>query len=224
MTVAFDAATVQALTYGGFSFTHTPVGTPRAVVVMIEQKGGASDTVTGVTYGGVAMTRAATFKSFTAGLVMGATYMYFLGASIPTGAQTVTVSQSSSDWRTAFCLTYTAAADCQAIDAESYSGTGTTTPTGTTLSLTGLTSAVVMGFMSDCLQTGRVTPFTGWTSSNETDHGSEISGYYRYNTIASADVTWGCTLSLSTYYIAMSAIAITEIPPADTFIPQINFI
>jgi hypothetical protein len=59
MAVAFDAQT-EAHTDGGAypSFTHTPVGTPTAILVTIHQylRGGINCDITSVTYNGVALT------------------------------------------------------------------------------------------------------------------------------------------------------------------------
>jgi hypothetical protein len=62
MTVAFDAITSFSATAGDISETHTPVGTPKGVIVFVgigslNGAGGDSDNVVGVTYGGETMTR-----------------------------------------------------------------------------------------------------------------------------------------------------------------------
>src|SRR3990167_4562810 len=104
MTVAFDKWTDAA----SGSFTHTPVGTPRAVVFVMMSNG--SSDPTSVTYGGVAMARV--LRAFDSVGETGVGDMWFLGANIHTGPQTVT-TDSSGDGRG--CLSFTAAADCEVI-------------------------------------------------------------------------------------------------------------
>lgn len=115
MTVAFDVATSAAgftTTPDPFTFTHTPVGTPKGVVVTIGQGGSSLDQIDGpVTYGGVAMARVNTASDPTEG---GRAYLYFLGSAIPTGAQTVSIGHTAgSGTKKAACLTVTAAADTE---------------------------------------------------------------------------------------------------------------
>ena len=111
MAIAHDASNAGATGTGTLSWTHTPSGTPRGVWVGIGQNQASGDQVTSVTYGGVAMTRV--------GIVLGAftetmtTYAYFLGESIPTGAQTVEVLVGGAANKRAVSSTFTAAADTE---------------------------------------------------------------------------------------------------------------
>jgi hypothetical protein len=70
------------------SWTHTPVGVPKGVIVIIVQEL-ATDQIAGVTYGGVAMTRA--LRQVRTTTEAGTVYIYELYASIPAGPQTVAV-------------------------------------------------------------------------------------------------------------------------------------
>jgi hypothetical protein len=119
MTIARDAGTASAAaTTDPLTWTHTPVGTPRGVVVLIASLA-ATDDVVGVTYGGVAMAEvtAVSPRLVTAGAEDGSLYVYFLGTGIPTGAQTVSVDMNGTgSTRRGTSITYTAAADT-AIDA-----------------------------------------------------------------------------------------------------------
>jgi hypothetical protein len=76
-----------------FSWTHTPFATPRGVVVMVAANTSGTDVISGVTYGGVAMTRVG-FAADTGGEI-GAAWMYFLGSGVLSGARTVQVTVSS---------------------------------------------------------------------------------------------------------------------------------
>lgn len=112
MAVAFDASspsgTAVNTAVASYSWTHTPVGTPRGVAVFAFQAGPAGDVdhTVGVTYGGVAMT----FVGSAADTAneLGRCEGYHLGAAIPTGAQTVTVTRTNNTtemWAVAATLT-----------------------------------------------------------------------------------------------------------------------
>jgi hypothetical protein len=75
------------------SWTHTPVGTARGIVVAIQTDQG-SDVISTVTYGGVSMSRVA--HVLDTATEPGGAYIYFLGSGIPTGAQTVAVTRTST--------------------------------------------------------------------------------------------------------------------------------
>ena len=83
-------------TNASYSWTHTPTGTPDYAVVAIAQNENSSDSISGVTYGGVAMTRVPThgFANDTLEEI-GAVYLYTL-ASPPTGAQSVVATKTSA--------------------------------------------------------------------------------------------------------------------------------
>lgn len=117
MTVARDSfgerATFTTVTPALSNFT--PVGTPRAIVVFLAHGIESTDLITSVSYGGVAMTRVPTngFAQDTAG-EPGASYAYFLGASIPTGLQQVSIVHTgSTTTKWAITVSYTAAGDTQ---------------------------------------------------------------------------------------------------------------
>lgn len=105
----FDAATVQAefTTNDPQNFNHTPINDPDAVLVGIAAADDP-DTIAGVTYGGVAMTR----EAFVAGTGEdGAAWIYSLLAGIPTGTQAVSIDHGgTAAGKYAVCVTYTATA------------------------------------------------------------------------------------------------------------------
>ncbi|MEK9721980.1 MAG: hypothetical protein VW405_00670 [Rhodospirillaceae bacterium] len=106
MTIAYDAKsnyTGSATT--NFSWTHTPVGTPAGIVVTVVQDSSTTDEVTGVTYGGEAMTN----EGDAASSIFGArVYLFTLLSSIPTGAQTVAVTVSGGSAKIGGCVSVTA--------------------------------------------------------------------------------------------------------------------
>jgi len=117
------------------TWTHTPVGTPKAVIVTITQPDNTGDEVSGVTYGGVAMTRVRSDASTQA--EAGRTYLYFLGTGIPTGAQTISVSRSATIApQQHHAFTFTADGDT-VVDSHSFANIGIVANPSTTATFTG---------------------------------------------------------------------------------------
>lgn len=100
MTVAHDAYSEMAAEARGpgnpqaHTWTHTPTGTPAAVLVWVTTSAtltnAADNMVTAVTYGGVAMTKVREVHG--TGSEPGSTWLYELLAAIPAGAQTVSAT------------------------------------------------------------------------------------------------------------------------------------
>ncbi len=205
--VAFDASSSIADLTGtnvNGSWTHTPTGTPRGVVVFIYSEE-PTDFVTGVTYGGTSMTETSGSPNLKATTETMSVYAYFLGASVPTGAQTVQISVNGDGVANYFAtaFTITAAADTVIQDVDGTINSSSSTNPSVTLSLGGLTSWCAIGFASGIAAPANITPLTNWTSTAEADFGAMTGGAYRYNTVSTADVTAGWTQA------ADDAVAIT---------------
>lgn len=97
MAIAFDAATesIRTATTDPYTFTHTPVGTPRGIALAITHGETVSGQISSVTYGGQSMTLQAT-KTLSFGGEAGRTQWWYLGTGIPTGAQTVSIDLTSA--------------------------------------------------------------------------------------------------------------------------------
>jgi hypothetical protein len=118
MAVAFDAASQAASVLVGAgpqTWTHTPVGTPRGVAVWTYTLANDVEVADTVTYGGVSLTKVVGGSAVdSAGELMRAT-LWFVGASIPTGAQTVSVARlDDSNATFGSCITVTALTDTNA--------------------------------------------------------------------------------------------------------------
>lgn len=207
MAVAFDAFSNVAAGTGTLSWTHTPVGTPRAVKVDIVENGGVNG-VASVTYGGVPLELVAE-NAKTSGEA-GTVITYFLGKNIPTGAQTVTVTVNDAVLKRACATTLTAAADTCWSSADISIASDSIVSPSATLNLLGKTSFVSLALHSGQGAVGGITPLTGWTSRLETDFGAQVGGWYTYNTIASANVACGWTQTADD--AVAIALAITEAP------------
>lgn len=209
MAVAFDAVSNVAAGTGNLSWTHTPVGTPRGVKVDIVENGGTNG-VSSVTYGGVAMELVAVNakSSGEAGTVV----TYFLGRSIPTGAQTVSVTVSDAVSKRAVAITVTAASDTCWVSTDFSIGSDSLANPSSTLNLLGKTCFVSLALHSGQGATTGITQLTGWTNRLEHDFGAQMGAWYNYNTISTADVACGWTQTADD--AVMISLAITEAPVA----------
>lgn len=219
MTIAFDAAVLSAAGTTGRSWTHTPVGTPRGVIVFISQGiGDATDEVTSVTYGGETMTEMANSPVLHTTSQPAVVYGYFLGSGIPTGAQTVVVNvDATGSVKIAAAITVTAAQDTSVVDTTTVNSDSASNPSST-LALGSVTCFCALGFHSGIPSVGGVTPFTNWTDRGEHDFGSRIGGFYTYDVIASVDVSAGWTQSPDD--AVMHAVAIREDAAIGGFTPR----
>ena len=200
MAIAFDAfsrySTGNTTSTADFSWTHTPVGTPKGVLVFIVENNNtpnAWDEITGVTYGGVAMTALSVSPNRYTGAEDGTIYAYFLGSGIPTGAQTVSVNKTANlNATTACCFTVTAGSPIvEIVDADASIQSASILDPRATLSLGGRSCfCAEMIFSGEPLIT-RITPLSGWTEQYEVDLGVQTCGAYSYDTIGTADVTMG---------------------------------
>lgn len=192
MAVAFDAFTAGPGATGAAneSYTHTPVGTPRAIIVQVVGISG-SDIVTSVSYGGVAMVEVTGSPNVKGAAEVGDTYTYFLGSGIPTGAQTVlnvgTATRASS------CISLTAADNTEVVDTDATINSNSLANPSATLALAGRTCFCAEVFFSGQGAVTGITPLTGWTGRREVDNGASTAGWYTYNTISTPNVTMGWT-------------------------------
>jgi len=88
--------TTGSVSEASFSWTHTPVGTPAGVVVFVIVLDEFSDLSSAVSYGAgapAAVTGGAAAGNLTEDFH---TKAYFLGSSVPSGAQTVTVTRTNN--------------------------------------------------------------------------------------------------------------------------------
>src|SRR5574341_1878884 len=193
MAVAFDAFTANANQTADFNFTHTPVGTPKAGIVWVVETGTTADHIAGITYGGTAMTEVAGSPNILSTGETGAVYCYFLGASIPTGAQSVSVDTTATSNYIAYCVTLTASANTEIVDSDGTINSTSITNPSVTLSLSSKTSFAALALHSGAQTVGGITPLTNWTGRSETDRGATQAACYTFDTIGTSDVTAGWT-------------------------------
>lgn len=117
MGVAFDALAgshtgiTGSTSEASFNWTHTPVGTPKGVLVYVMGDGDAADIISGVTYGGDALSPVTGGFAQDTDQEPGFCKAYFLGAGISTGAQTVEVTRTNNSTEVWACSVTVTAGD-----------------------------------------------------------------------------------------------------------------
>lgn len=205
MAIAFDAFTSSTGGTGDYSFSHTPVGTPKGVIVYVIFNGAAIG-ISGVTYGGVAMAEQANSPASNLTGELGASHCFFLGASIPSGMQTVAIDVTlGTEVSVAGCVTVTAANDTSVVTTGKVESNSQANP-AVTLSLGGVSSFCMLGAW-DGIGTV-IAPFTDWTERFEHDFGNQLGYIATYNVIGTTDVSAGYTRGADD--VALHAIAVRE--------------
>lgn len=185
MAIAFDAATQSAAGSGTLTFNHTPVGTPRGVLVLIAQSPTNTDQVSGVTYGGVAMTEVPLSPLLqTAGAEHAAAYGYFLGSGIPTGVQSVVVSVTGAESKRAVCYTVTATADVEIEDTSTLNSASSTSPAVTLTTGAGVETWCA-GVLVSAQNDPAFTKGADYTATGTHDFGTSSAGWERRTANAS---------------------------------------
>lgn len=228
MAVAIDALSNATPATGNLSWTHTPVGTPKGVVVRVMQNGDSANYTTGVTYGGVALTQITGSPQTKTTGEFGVVSTWLLGSGVPTGAQTVAITVSDTvTSKSATCTTLTAAANIELNASVALTGDAVANPS-TTLGLGGISSLVMLHCHSGQAAVTGCTPLAGWTSQYEFDAGSAQSIHYSYDTVGTADVTVGFTqtaddvIMLAVAYKEAAASGPTLLTASDTLTPSVT--
>ncbi len=208
MPINLDTVT-EGLVLGTGTLSHTPVGTPRGVLGISIRAVGAADT-SDMDYGGVTMTQLANSPFVRATGEPFAIEVYFLGAGIPTGTQDLSITAATEANKKIYCVTFTADDDTEFVADDQIEGDAVD-PSGT-LALGGIVSAVVQAFFAGGNNIANYTPLAGWTEQDEQATPGFSFGLYSFDTVGSADVTYGYTGASDDYGIY--AIAIREVAGA----------
>jgi len=208
MAVAFDAAveSERTGTTDPHTWTHTPVGVPRAVLVSAVHGVSTTDHVVGVTYGGVAMARV--IRRTDTATELGAAEWWFLGASIPTGAQTVSADLASgtTDDIHFTSISYTASRDCEVVDSDGIAENAANP--SVTLQYAGRTCAAVAALYGGGASPAAFTPNANCQTVADFDLGAFYSEVIRQTTPGSADFAIGGTAAVDD--VAYVALALSE--------------
>lgn len=221
MTLAVDNVASYDQSLGGYSWTFTPnVSVPQGILVYVitynTDPGG--DVLTGVTYGGVALTKLGNTLHWDA-TVDGYGQAWWLPLNTLSGAQTVAVSKSatpSSNSVSVMVVSYTTADATTPIAVDAYNdnlgGTGTTTSASITTSQDAhITAMAIEGALTSPTQTAPVSPLVDVL---EDDWGIRMSNYGQISGISSAgtySTDW--TYTSSAAWVIMN-VAVCEGEPA----------
>jgi hypothetical protein len=214
VTITLDAAATETTgTANPTSYSHAGGASPQGVVVCIVHGTVSTDLVTGVTYGGTAMTRRQT--NVDSATEAGRSYIYTLGASVPTGTQTVSVARSEATTTIhVVTMSLDAAGNLFFVDSDGIDGNQANPVV--TLQYGGRSC---MGF--GALYWGGAVPpgATGigaeCTAVHDFDFTAFISQMLRQTTAGTSDFTIGYT-ALATDDVAYSAVALSDEPAVFT--------
>ena len=167
MTVALDTTfATSAAGTGTLTWKYTPVGTPKGILVFVAQDtAGGADQVTGVTYGGSAMTEVTGSPVLHSTGEPGAAYAYFLGSSVPTGVHMVQVSVSGAASKRGAAIGLTAVGNTQIVTTATVSSDSLANPS-LSLSVSSFACFTALGFHSGSNATSSHTVFTNWNKIN----------------------------------------------------------
>jgi len=223
MSIAHDANTrfpttenTEDVTTGDRTFTHTPVGIPAAIVVAICGKS-TTLSVTGILYGGVAMT---SIVSATDTSEAGRCDIYALVESdIPTGAQTVTLQGCTATSKFCTCNSVTASRNAKV----NVSGAvNTTTSADPQVSLVTTEESVCYGALHTGNTSPSAVPLTGVALQNNRDYGNlAAQTIRRTSTEVAGTRAVGVTL-VSDDWCAV-AVAIQEYGPSTITMPRYRY-
>lgn len=197
-TIAFDAASNAAATNVTHSWTHTPSGTPKGVAVIVIGTNTSTDSVTGITYGGVAMTEiSGSPRIHSAGADDSVISIFLLGSSVPTGAQTVEVTLAGgATTHRSVAVSFTTDGGDVVLDATAGSDSGAGTNNGGTVTIATTASrdtVCLWGFHTGEAAVSSVS--TDGTNILENDYGNQTASWDRKD---GAGGNVGCTVTIST--------------------------
>lgn len=152
------------------SWTHTPSGTPVGVLLFLVQSGTTNDRVTSVTYGGVPMSRVRYVADASSPTELGASYVYVLGSGVPSGAQSVSVTNTGGEFAT-WTVTFTGTTNL------GVSASASTGVLGANPSLTMPTNADFAGIAYACSFSGQVLASITAGSGYTLQAGSVATGH-----------------------------------------------
>jgi hypothetical protein len=213
MSVAHDvstrfpagADTVVDTTTGDRTFTHTPVGTPKGVIVAL-MVGANVQGVTGVLYGGVSMALSATASDTDeAGRV---TMWTLTEQTVPTGAQTVTLQGCTADAKVAGCSTVTALTTGTKVNTTQV--VNTTTSANPVATLTTTAETMMFGAVhGGAAAPSSYAPPANFVNLVGADFGAKSAAYHRRAVIAAGSPTFNYTNATSDDW-CMGVVAIEE--------------
>ena len=189
MTVEYDNSNNFTGFGGNATATVAPVGTVRGAIGIVQQGTNDSDTVTGMTCGGVAMTRVGRFVGTNSEHTV--IYVYFLGAGIPAGSLDFVATTNASAGKVTTGITLTAAADTEFNIATMVMDSASENDPRVNFAIGGIESFVCQAFTSGKSQVANISAKTNWVQQVIGDMGALVSGVHTYDIVGTADVECG---------------------------------
>jgi hypothetical protein len=204
VAIAFDAQTrfpatdttgFHTTSGGTLSGTHTPVGTPSGVVAVVFNNATANPVST-ITYGGVTMNLVTSASDTTE---VGSVYIYELLSSVPSGAQTFSLTRTATTTNMWVTVTTMTVAGGKVVAREASQFKNTTTSANPTITLTtGVTTFVVGGMHGGAAAPTSYAPGTNYSTQFSADYGALSARSQRSTTtIASGSPVYNFTYATS---------------------------
>lgn len=211
MTIAFDSASTIQLSSGSGDWTisFTPSGTPAGIIVLPINRNSASDGITGVDYGGVAMTEAAASPHLGG---TSASYGYWLSAPA-SGTQNCVIHQGASSVAKRAVIFAVTATSGQIGIVDSDATSGNLDDPSVTLQLGSSTCLAFMSIHSYQDNVSTITPGSGFSDVAERDDGTDVCGWYRSTSTVTGDTACAVTTTAADD-CNLFAIAVEEISAA----------
>lgn len=211
--IAYDqSSTSGVVSAADPSWTHTPVGAPKGVIVFCIVNGSSTDEFTGATYGGTSMTRIASAADTTTEL--GFTEAYFLGdLTSLQGAKTVVCDGAATGDYWAAAVTFTASGNlATAGDGSCTVSNNAANPSCNIANQTTATMAAAALF-SGIASEANITAGTGFTKRQTDDTGfAAQSTVMEVMTVQQASGTVTAAFTAGSDDVAMVAVAVKVAP------------
>lgn len=208
--LAFDAAvaSLRTGTASPHTWTHTPVGSPRGILVAVIHGTTVTDHVTAITYGGTPMARMV--RATDTATEPGAAEWWFLGTP-PTGPQTVSATCGSTTDDIQFVsLSFTGPGNTEVLDTDSLEQN--VADPQRTLQVGGREAIAVCAIYSGRPNTTDLTPLAGMTSVLAVDAGAFVFRVDRQTASSTSDPTIGYTAgSDDTAFVAISIASLVSL-------------
>lgn len=204
---AGSAESERLLTTDPWTFDYTPAGTPRGIVVAVVHGATATRHAQSVTYGGVSL--ALIVEAADTANEPGNASLWFLGSSIPTGTQTISVDLDSATADDIHFVVWelSGSRDLEVIDFDELNENAAN-PTVT------LQSGGRVKISICAMYGGGAAPGGTLATGNTLDHTFDIAAFYSQTcyetTVDNADHTIGWS-TLGTDDLALVAIAVAEV-------------
>jgi hypothetical protein len=207
VAVAFDAATVSTEWTGTTpdTETHTPVGTPRGVLIF-SMNAAATNDITGASYGTLALTEVPGSIAVDTATETGHVKAYFAGSGIPTGAQSCTVTQSGGNGvtRRFYVLTVTELVDVKVLQ-ENAANPGVTLDSGQRVALRVLA-------LHSGLPSASIAPTAGLTAVFETAFATDARTHHLGRQTTPSSGATALSWTGVSDDVALSGVAVAERP------------